>query len=569
MKAITGKEFQNKLNRKYPNRFLLVGKYTNSETRTDFKCCICKHIIHVTPHTLMRSGICKYCSANNRRKTTESFNKELHKKWGSDYTLLDKYPKGDNAKAKFIHNKCGNTFMTVPSYILFSGSGCPYCKKNGPKLKTTEQFKEQVAKVNSEYGVLGKYQGVNTKIKFIHLKCGTTFITTPNHFLEGDTRCPVCTHKPKLPEKDFIKYVDSLNGEYTVLSKYVNSSRKVKFKHTTCGNIFEMQVFKFIHGERCPKCFGTPKHTQAWFENKVNELLGSDYQVLGKYNGINSKIKMHHTVCNHDFYICPYDIVSYKRGCIYCRKYARYTQSKFEDKVKSMYGNEYTVVGIYKTSHDPIAIKHNICGKIFYPAPSNFLNGARCRYCYGNIKHTQQWYKDKVKSIWGNEYEIISKYQGLGNKVVVRHKKCGNLLKIRCADFLRGNGCHYCTNFWGEKMVDRYLKKHGINSPHPVTFNDLKDVSYLSYDFQLPNGALIELQGKQHYYPQRFSSNSSDKQIKEKYELQKKHDQMKYNYAKEKGIKLYRIPWYDKYHKLSILFKTLDKILKENNLWDA
>jgi hypothetical protein len=50
------------------------------------------------------------------------------------------------------------------------------------------------------------------------------------------------------------------------------------------------------------------------------------------------------------------------------------THNKFLMEVYERYGNEYTILGKYKGTHDPIKIKHNKCNNIWSTtAPYDFL----------------------------------------------------------------------------------------------------------------------------------------------------------------------------------------------------
>jgi len=71
-------------------------------------------------------------------------------------------------------------------------------------------------------------------------------------------------------------------------------------------------------------------------------------------------------------------------------------------------------------------------------------------------------------------------------------------------------------------------------------FNDLKDKSYLKYDFYLPEkNTLIEFNGKQHYKEIAFFGG------RKKFLKQKHHDWLKRKYAIKNNIKLLIIKYDD------------------------
>ncbi|WP_075810099.1 hypothetical protein [Clostridium perfringens] len=61
-----------------------------------------------------------------------------------------------------------------------------------PKRKTTEEFIEEVKKINEGYTVIGEYINNKTKITFKHEVCGCIFSTIPKDFLNGKNRCKKC-----------------------------------------------------------------------------------------------------------------------------------------------------------------------------------------------------------------------------------------------------------------------------------------------------------------------------------------------------------------------------------------
>ena len=80
--------------------------------------------------------------------------------------------------------------------------------------------------------------------------------------------------------------------------------------------------------------------------------------------------------------------------------------------------------------------------------------------------------------------------------------------------------------------------------------SDLFDVNQLSYDFYIPSAnLLIEFNGEQHYYPIDYYGGE------EAFKLQKKHDKMKKQYAKNNNIDLLIISYLE--------FKNINTILEE------
>lgn len=114
--------------------------------------------------------------------------------------------------------------------------------------------------------------------------------------------------------------------------------------------------------------------------------------------------------------------------------------------------------------------------------------------------------------------------------------------KIHYKHFLNSNyGCSLCgisaskhrKITIGEQKIKDFLKNNKIKYKKEKTFNNLKDKSYLRYDFYLPDyNLLIEYDGEHHY------KNIYHYGEENNLDRVKKHDKMKDNYAKEHNIDL-------------------------------
>lgn len=128
----------------------------------------------------------------------------------------------------------------------------------------------------------------------------------------------------------------------------------------------------------------------------------------------------------------------------------RKTQAEFEQQVKDIFGDEYSVVGTYINSSHRVAIRHNKCGAVNMMFPSNVLRGATCIKCSDAVKGKKQrksdkQYKKEVYDKVGNEYTVLTEYVKSGVKVTMRHNKCGYVWDIDPLSFLSGNRCPRCN----------------------------------------------------------------------------------------------------------------------------
>ena len=118
------------------------------------------------------------------------------------------------------------------------------------------------------------------------------------------------------------------------------------------------------------------------------------------------------------------------------------------------------------------------------------------------------------------------------------HSYCASI-----AHRVYGTGCPKCSESRLEKYTEKWLTKSSVDYKAQVRFNELKGVGNhpLSYDFGIKIKGrykyLIECQGVQHYEPFEYFGGE------EQFEKQKLHDELKREYAIEKGITLIEIPY--------------------------
>lgn len=120
---------------------------------------------------------------------------------------------------------------------------------------------------------------------------------------------------------------------------------------------------------------------------------------------------------------------------------------------------------------------------------------------------------------------------------------CGNTNYLCSTEHLLSGKIHSCgcnKISYGEQKIEQILLDNNIQYIKQQTFSDLRGAnnSYLRYDFSIIENdkivRLIEFDGEQHYKDNEFFKNFSRQQ-----EL----DNIKNNYAKNKGIPLVRIPY--------------------------
>ena len=177
-----------------------------------------------TPNDWKRRPICPHCNpvgsksrpSTGRAFTTAEAQSHLNAVRGEgEYTILEPYV---NSNALLlVRHRCGHEWMTRFGTLVKPRSpvGCPKCARKWTK----ERMAQEVAKVpeGDEYEVVGDYQGSNTPLEMRHVHCGNVWFVTPNNFLNGGTRCPVCS-TPR--NSRLVRVIDRVLNDFSRLSGF-------------------------------------------------------------------------------------------------------------------------------------------------------------------------------------------------------------------------------------------------------------------------------------------------------------------------------------------------------------
>lgn len=172
--------------------------------------------------------------------------------------------------------------------------------------------------VGDEYKRVSDYVRGNQKITFYHAGCGETFETTTNHFIYDNRRCN-CKINTTDPD-DFAKRFKQIAGvDYVQLSNYVRSFKKIKILHRACETTFEMTPKDFLRGRRCPNCYGTKRKSTEQFRQEVIKLSNGDYELVSQYVNNHTKVEINHVTCGFTYAVTPKDFLRGNR-CPHCKQ---------------------------------------------------------------------------------------------------------------------------------------------------------------------------------------------------------------------------------------------------------
>lgn len=460
----TNEEFIEEVKALVGDKYTVLSEYVNAKTPIPIKHNTCGNIHNFTPNDFLSGTRCPACF-RNFRKTQKQFEKEVCDKVGKEYTVLGKY-KNTHTKIKMRHNcdRCSNyEYEVLPSAFL-KGERCPACYKMTSK-HTNEDFVKKVFElVGDEYTFLEPYITANTKIKVRHNcdKCGNyEYMVKPTKFVDRGCRCPKCQGEVPVSQEEFEQRVKNQVGdEFTVIGELINMQTPIKIRHNCkdCENYeFDAIPNTFLRKKnKCPRCYNKEITTPDSFEDKVRNIFGNKYTVLGKYVNYNTRVKVKCNECGYERDVLPSTFLR-GYGCPNCN---RMTTEKFTKKVQDITDGEYEVVGEYINNATKIDFIHKVCGTKFSYSPYAFTTGQKCPKCRKkNPRTTTEIFKQKVKVLYGDEYSVLGEYINPDTKILMKHNKCGNEWMAKAGHIIyEKTGCPIC-NRKSRKTTEDFKKE--------------------------------------------------------------------------------------------------------------
>ena len=383
---------------------------------------------------------------------------------------------------------------------------------------TIELVKEMFNKAGYDL-ITNEYKNVNQVLEYIcrkHLDKGIQK-TTLKEFLTGTMLCVYCKYDNGLPYNkpwpdDIIAHaLDKLNCDF--VKRYSkNGTSIIQFicrEHPEKGiqetNWTSIRLKKKI----CKVCNGKGRTTEDFIimMSKINPTI----KIKSEYNGANERIKCECLIDGYEWEPIAYNLLS-GYGCPLC-------------------GNRSTGESKRTTGYEKILKLNQMHPDIEFlsvPVLSTDYVHCRCKICGHE---------------WWATYANLTKHT-------------------------KPTGCPHCSVSNSEKEIIRVLNNWNIKFTTQYTFDDLKDIHKLPFDFYLlDSGVLIEFDGEHHYYPvNRYRSEFDDGILKanKDFEMITKHDDMKDCYCYEHSIPLIRIPYW---HRDDLEYFLFDEFVKNKVIY--
>lgn len=206
----TNEEFLYEIAKIHPNVEVLTP-YMGAHERVKCRCKIDGYEWEPKAYILASGRGCKVCGYKTvSQKLQHSIEENIVaiQKTSPNIEVLDRIYDG---KCWKVHCRCkldGYEWFATPHRVV-AGDGCSRCA--GKEKKTTEMFKQELAKIHPDIEVIGEYQGTHTGIQCRCRRDGHIWSPTPRNLLAG-WGCPNCSMSRG--ERRISNYLDLHGIEY-------------------------------------------------------------------------------------------------------------------------------------------------------------------------------------------------------------------------------------------------------------------------------------------------------------------------------------------------------------------
>lgn len=259
-----------------------------------------------------------------------------------------------------------------------------------------------------------------------------------------------------------------------------------------------------------------------------------------KYTSIKKECEIQCNICGKIHYKRQAERMLSDWAC--CGKY-NVKKIELVRKIYAEMNNEYEVIKQDKNPQYWI-VRHNKCGnEIRRTAQGLLSNPCSCEACNTKLNKLSLSFceaQEQIKERFMDNIALLE-FTGVDKKDnKYRCLRCGLIFKTSQYQLInKQRGCPKCDKRYskGEQLFENYLINHNVlNYKKQVRINGLDN---LIFDFVIYNDDntikyIVEIQGDQHYRPAQWPQGFSQRQ---------ERDQKKRKFCKEKGYKLYELPW--------------------------
>lgn len=284
----------------------------------------------------------------SRKRTNDEFLLEIQK-LNPTYDVLSEYINCDTNVS--CHCNIHNVDFDATPYNLLKGKiGCELCRREkiGNKhRRTIEDFKKLLFDINPNIDVIGEYVQCKKPIKCMCNVHNEIFFGTPDHLIQGKIGCKKCVqhkyHTSGLKSHDqFIDEMRSINSDIEILGKYNGANTRIDVKCIKCGHQWSPIASSLISGFGCPNC------ASSRGERRINKFLIDKNIEFIPQKSFDTLLGVRGGLLSYDFYLIKYNLLieyqgEFHDGTAWQQTEIDLLRQQEHDKRKMMYAQKHGI----------------------------------------------------------------------------------------------------------------------------------------------------------------------------------------------------------------------------------
>lgn len=185
----------------------------------------------------------------------------------------------------------------------------------------------------------------------------------------------------RMSTEEFREELSKINDKIEIIGDFVGANNRIKAQCKVCNHEWHVRPSSLRLGSGCPKCAGTLKMAHNDSVERLNSVQPNIIP-LAEYINIDTSIRIKCKICGYIWSTQPYHLVAkYNRtGCPKCANKARRTHDDFVEEIAKLLP-AIKVIGTYVSRNKPILVQCSECGKTWQAYPGNLLRGSSCKSC--------------------------------------------------------------------------------------------------------------------------------------------------------------------------------------------
>ena len=320
----------------------------------------------------------------SKRKTNKEFIEEmaiLH----PTIEVISKYTKFTEP-IKLRCKECGKEWETTPAYILRKKYSCECSKRIDPRCLSQDEYEDRFYKISNHIKLITPYETCRKKVHVKCNVCNYEWDVRPLDFLDSG-ECPKCIGKLKKTTNIFKEELSKINSDIEVIGEYIGANVDIRCRCKICGREWNSRPSNLLHGAGCINCYKNNEFekTKNKFYNEI-KIKNPYIDIVGEYKGDKKHITCRCKKCNNIWDTAiPHNLLR-GSGCPECAKKAissviRKSPDCFKSELEKV-NPDIELLEDYKLSTIKIKCKCKKCNNIWDANPSDILhNGSGCPYC--------------------------------------------------------------------------------------------------------------------------------------------------------------------------------------------